>query len=67
MRLADIWQQVRSRHTSAREQAAALLLEQAAYELHIDEWRELIAGVPPEVRREIGIFKTAGEEGYLSL
>ena len=65
MKLADIWQQVLSSNTSAIDQAEALLLEGAAYDLDRDEWRELIAGVPPDVRKEIGVLKTAGTQGHL--
>ena len=60
MDLADIWQEVPSSNTSAREKAQELLLQRAAFDLNKQEWRELLAGTPLDVRREIGILMSAG-------
>ena len=63
--LADIRQLVHSSDTSARKKAEALLLERAAYDLKIQVWRGLVAGVPEDVRRQIGVLKSAGKLGHL--
>ncbi|KAL3145928.1 hypothetical protein ABBQ38_015291 [Trebouxia sp. C0009 RCD-2024] len=59
MDLAGIRQQVLSSNTSAQEKAEALLLERVVYELNSKEWRELLAGIPADVRRQIGLLKSA--------
>ncbi len=65
MDLADIRQQVLSNNTSARKKAEELLLERAIYDLNRKEWRELLAGVPADVKKQIGILKSAGKRGHL--
>ena len=65
MDLADIRQQVLSSNTSARKKAEELLLERAIYDLNRKEWRELLAGIPADVKRQIGILKLAGKRGHL--
>ena len=62
MDLADIRQQVLSSNTSARKKAEALLLERVVYELNRKEWRELLAGIPSDVKRQIGILMSAGKQ-----
>ena len=65
MDIADIRQQVLSNNTSARKKAEELLLERAIYDLNRKEWRELLAGVPADVKKQIGILKSAGKRGHL--
>lgn len=65
MDLADIRQQVLSSNTPAREKAEELLLQKAIYDLNRKEWRELLAGIPADVKRQIGILKSAGKRGHL--
>lgn len=60
MDLAVIQQHILSSNTSVREKAEALLLRRTVYELDVKEWRELIAGVPADVKRQIGMLKLAG-------
>lgn len=54
MELADIRQQVLFNNTSAREKAEELLLQRAIYDLDSKEWRELLAGIPADVKKQIG-------------
>ncbi len=65
MDLTVIRQQILSSNTSVREKAEALLLERMAYDMSKDEWRELIAGVPADITRQIGVLKSAGTQGHL--
>ena len=65
MDLADIRQQVLSSNTSARKRAEEVLLARATYDLNINEWREFLAGIPADVKRQIGILKSAGKRGQL--
>ena len=65
MDLADIRQQVLSNKTSARQKAEELLLERAIYDLTRKEWRELLAGIPADVKKQISILKSAGKRGHL--
>ncbi len=58
MDLTVIRQRILSSNTSAREKAEALLLERTVYDLSKKEWRELIAGVPADVRRQIGMLQS---------
>ena len=67
MDLTVIRQQILSSNTSVREKAEALLLERTVYDLSKKEWRELIAGVPADVKKQIGMLKSAGTQGYLSV
>lgn len=67
MGLAVIQHHVLSRNKSAREKAEALLLKRTVYELDVKEWRELIAGVPADVRRQIGMLKLAGIQGHMAM
>ena len=55
MDLANIRQQVLSSNTFAQKRAEELLLARATYDLNIKEWRELLAGVPADIKRQIGI------------
>lgn len=65
MDLTVIQQQVVFSSASVRGKAEALLLERSVYELSREEWRELIAGVPADVKRQIGMLKSAGTQGHL--
>ncbi|KAL0018631.1 hypothetical protein WJX79_010803 [Trebouxia sp. C0005] len=59
MDLTVIQQQVVFSSASVRGKAEALLLERLVYELSREEWRELIAGVPADIKRQIGMLKSA--------
>lgn len=65
MDLADIRQQILSSNTSAREKAEALLLERTIYALNRKEWHELLAGIPADVKRQVGMLMSAGKQGHL--
>ncbi|KAL0028410.1 hypothetical protein WJX77_004591 [Trebouxia sp. C0004] len=60
MDLAALRQQILSSNQTANEKAADLLLESEVNDLSRDEWRELIAGIPADVKKEIGMLKSAG-------
>ena len=65
MDLAALRQQILSSNKTANEKAADLLLESNVNDLSKDEWRELIAGIPADVKREIGRLKSAGTQLHL--
>ncbi|DBA95900.1 TPA: hypothetical protein ACH3X1_001434 [Trebouxia sp. C0004] len=48
-------------YKTADGNAEDLLLESKVNELSKDEWRELIAGIPADVKKEIGRLKSAGQ------
>ena len=52
MDLAALRQQILSSSKTANEKAEDLLLESKVNELSKDEWRELIAGIPADVKKE---------------
>ncbi|KAL0037633.1 hypothetical protein WJX77_005578 [Trebouxia sp. C0004] len=60
MEPAKLRQQILSSNKTANEKAEDLLLEKEVNEMSKDEWRELIAGIPEDVKREIGRLKSAG-------
>ena len=62
MDLQGLRQQVFSSKQTASERAEALLLERTVNDLSKDEWRELIAGIPEDVKKEIGVLKSAGTQ-----
>lgn len=66
MDLADIRQQVLSSNIPARENAEELLLQKAIYDLNRKEWRELLAGIPADVKRQIGILNQQVDEASCS-
>ena len=47
------------RNKTASEKAECFLLKNTVNELSISEWRQLIAGIPDDVVREIGKLKSA--------
>ena len=65
MDLSALQQQILSSNKSASEKAERFLLESTVNELSRDEWRQLIAGIPEEVKKAIGTLKSAGT--YLDL
>ena len=65
MDLVALRQQILSSNKTASEKAECLLLESKVNDLSRDEWRELIAGIPEDVKKEIGKLKSAGT--YLHL
>ena len=56
MEPAKLWQQILSSNKTASEKAEDVLLERDVNEMSKDEWRELIAGIPEDVKREIGRY-----------
>ena len=62
MDLAALRQQILSSNKTANEKAADLLLESELNDLSKDEWRELIAGIPADVKKEISMLKSAGTQ-----
>ena len=65
MDLAKLRQQILSSNKTASEKAEDLLLEREVNEMSKDEWRELIAGIPEDVEREVGRLKSAGTQLHL--
>ncbi|KAL0043010.1 hypothetical protein WJX79_006652 [Trebouxia sp. C0005] len=59
MDLATLRQQILSSNKTANEKAEDLLLEHRVNDLSKDEWRQLIAGIPEDVKKEIGRLKAA--------
>ncbi|DBA76300.1 hypothetical protein WJX77_012166 [Trebouxia sp. C0004] len=62
MEPAELRQQILSSNKTASEKAEDLLLEREVNEMSKDEWRELIAGIPEDVKREIRRLKSADLE-----
>ncbi len=67
MELSVIRQQVLSSNKSAREKAEALLIERQVNEMSKDEWRQLIAGVSADLKKEIAKLKSAGTKSHLCI
>ncbi len=65
MEPAKLRQQILSSNKTVSEKAEDLLLEKVVNEMSKDEWRELIAGIPEDVKREIGRLKSAGTKLHL--
>lgn len=65
MDLDDLRQQILLSNKTASEKAECLLLESTVYDLSKDEWRQLITGIPADVKKEVGKLKSAGT--YLHL
>ena len=65
MEPAKVRQQILSSNKTASEKAAHLLLEREVNEMSKDELRQLIAGIPEDVKREIGRLKSAGTQLHL--
>ena len=61
MDLSALQQQILSSNKTASEKAECLLLKNTVNDLTKDEWRQLIAGVPDDVEKEIGKLKSAGK------
>ena len=65
MDLVALRQQILSSNKTTSEKAECLLLESTVNDLSKDEWRQLIAGIPEDVKKEIGKLMSAGT--YLHL
>ena len=65
MEPAKLRQQILSSSTTVSNKAEDLLLEREVNEMSKDEWRDLIAGIPEDVKREIRRLKSAGTRLYL--
>ena len=60
MDLSALQQQILSSNKTAGEKAERLLLENTVNDLSKGEWRQLIDGIPDDVKQEIGKLKSAG-------
>ncbi len=67
MDFSALRQQILSSNKTASEKAEDLLLESTVNDLSKDEWRELIAGIPKDVKKEIGVLKSAGTQLHLCI
>ena len=65
MELSTRWQRILSSDKTAIEKAEAFLLEKDVCELSQDEWTELIAGIPEDVKKEIGKMESAGTSSFI--
>lgn len=62
--LSALRQQILTGGRTANEKAEGSLLERKVNDLSRDEWRELIAGIPTDVKKEIVRLKEAGKQGF---
>ena len=67
MDLSALRQEILLSNKTASEQAEAFLLENQVNDLSKDEWRQLIAGIPEDVKKEIGMLKSAGTQLHLHI
>ena len=67
MDFTTLRQRILSSSKPADAKAEDLLLERQVNDLSKDEWRELIAGIPEDVKKEIGRLKTAGTQIHLRM
>ena len=67
MDLAALQQQILTSNKTANEKAEDLLLESKVNDLSKDEWRKLIAGIPEDVKKEIGRLNSAGIQLHLHI
>ena len=64
MDLSALRQQILSSNKSASEKADLFLLKSKVNDLSKDEWQKLIAGIPDDVEKGIGVLKSAGTQLY---
>ena len=62
MDLSALRQQSLSSTKIASEKADTFLLEKSVNDLSKDQWQKLIAGIPEDVKKEIGMSKSAGTQ-----
>ena len=62
MDLSALRQQILSNKKTASEKADSFLLERSVNDLSKDQWQVLIAGIPEDVKKEIGRSKSAGTQ-----
>ena len=67
MDLSALRQQILLSNKTANEKAEDLLLENQVNDLSKDEWRQLIAGIPEDVKKELGRLKSAGTQLHLHI
>ena len=60
MDLSALREQILLSDKSANEKAKTFLLKCQVNDLSKDEWRRLIAGIPEDVEKGIGMLKSAG-------
>ncbi|KAL0036378.1 hypothetical protein WJX77_005016 [Trebouxia sp. C0004] len=62
MDLSALRQQILSSKKTASEKAETFLLERSVNDSSKDQWQTLIAEIPEDVKKEIGLSKSAGEQ-----
>ena len=62
MDLSALRQQILSSKKTASEKADTFLLERSVNDLSKDQWQKLIAGIPEDVEKGIGMSKSAGTQ-----
>ena len=67
MDLSALRQQILFSDKTANEKAEDLLLGTKVNDLSKDEWQELIAGIPEDVKKEIGRLKSTGTQLHLHI
>ncbi len=67
MDLSALRQQILLSNKTASGKAEDLLLERAVNEMTTDEWRELIARIREDVKRETGRLMSAGTQLHLHI
>lgn len=60
--LSALRQQILSSKRPASEKADSFLLERSVNDLSKDQWQNLIVGIPKDVKKEIGMSKSAGTQ-----
>lgn len=60
MHVSSLWQQILSSNKTAKRKAETLPLKRKVKNSSKDGWRELIAGIPEDVKKETGKLKSAG-------
>lgn len=60
--LSALRQQILSSNKTASEKADTFLLERSVNDLSKDQWQTLIAEIPEDVKKEIGMSKSAGTQ-----
>ena len=67
MDLSALRQEILLSNKTAIEKAERFLLKSKVNDLSKDEWRKLIAGIPEDVEKGIGMLKSAGTQLHLHI
>ena len=65
MELSTRRQRILSSDKTTMEKAEAFLLDKEVCELSQDEWTEFIAGIPEDVKKQIGKMESAGTPCFI--